>query len=465
MIPHMMKAHIIFIHTLLKNQSSFAACSSADIPVLPVLLQKKRSSEKKNERKEEDARSASFSFMKILIIGQKAKEHALYTLLEQSGRHTVQLLPCVRGLESLQDKAFTLQCAVSLLAEQETWDLVIVCDEKEAANGWKEAFESRGIPVFAPSEKALEKIEDKAGWCTFLKERSLPVADFRIFESGLQAQEFTRSHMAPFVFRELGRNGRFAIPYDAEETCEMLADWYKSGSISLMISEFHDVPRFNLPVLMWNETICPLKSLHVQRGEFDLEDDAQAKGMGAFCPFDPDASLIQSAMDNVLQPLAGYLCKQNAGYTGFLTAEFISLPKGPVCVNIKPGLSETAGTSVLPLLQSDLAEAIVSVMDCKIPALKWSGKTALSIALAFEKKNEKPAPMQAKILISENIEGQVYLNCKDLGNLQEDGRILFLTCFGSSRTEAREKALEQVQNIQSDSLIYRHDIGTPLYTL
>ncbi len=406
--------------------------------------------------------------MKVLIIGENAKEQALAAALERCGNHQVLVLPGNPGTTQFEQSMDELPGDYNPDNILETVssiepDYIIILDEYLIREGWKEKLASRGWNIISPDSQAAHLIDDKIQWTEIMHHSDIPVADFRLFDSKEDAVAFVQSVECPLVFKERDGRKRFAIPYTEEEAEEILDDWFSEGPIRLMISEFENGQRFNLPVFVYKERILPLLPYLVQRGIYENEDDAQAKGMGAVAPIDDivDPAALEGAIDRIIIPFLKELSKDGIRLTGILSGEFVATEKGPICVNLKTGLSETGATVVFPLLRTDLLKAWEALVNNQPAELTWSGNRAVSVVLAAHDYPDRES-YGAPIIIGDDFDASLFMNhvkASPEGYVTDGGRILIVSGIAKTLQEAANQAFEAVDHIESPDLFCRSDIG------
>ncbi len=409
--------------------------------------------------------------MKVIIIGENAKEQAMASLLESHSSNEVLVLPGNPGTgqfeQSVEDLPadYNPEDIFGTISEIEP-DLIIVCDENLIREGWSDRLSSRGWNVLAPDAAACAMIDDKPRWVKIMQDTNIPVADFRMLDGIEQAERFVSEVECPYVLKEVGGEKRFAIPYDEDEALDLMKSWFAEGASKVMVSEFEEGRRFNLPVLVWKAHVIPLLPYIVLRGVYEHEDDPQAKGMGAICSAKGPISHehAQEAVDRIVVPFLKELQKRNCKYNGLMTGEFVLTERGIICVNLKAGLSETGAVSYLQLLRTDLALAWEKLKEGEQVALDWTPKTAVSVVLAA--KNYPGGESHgAPIEIDEDFEGIINYNhakMKDGEIVTDGGRIMVVTRIGDTLAETAEKAIESLNCIHCDDLMSRKDIGQDL---
>lgn len=406
--------------------------------------------------------------MKVMMIGVNAKEQALACALERTGNHQILVCPGNPGTVDLEQSMEELPETyhpddILSSAAQIDPDCIVILDEYLIRDGWKDKLASRGWNVIAPDARAAALIDNKALWGRMMQESAIPVADFRLFDDKAKAMDFISQVDSPYVFKELDGAKRFGVPYNADEGAETLDEWFGEGDMSLMISEFVEGERFNLPVFVYKDRVLPLLPYVVIRGVYENEDDPQSKGMGTLCAPDSQLAKIEApkAVETILVPFVKELTKKGIEYNGILSGEFVATPNGPVCVNLKAGLSETGACALSVLMDSDLLEGWQALVDNEPAELKWADLDAVSLVLAG---NDYPqnGSYDQPIAVDEDFDGTLFYNhAKQTENgLQTDGgRVLIVAAAARTLGEAAEVAREDAGHIHCDDLFFRSDIG------
>ena len=125
--------------------------------------------------------------MKVLVLGNGGREHALVWKLRQSAR--VSKVYCAPGNGGIGDEAECLPVDLSSLAsmvalgERIRPDLTVVGPELALTLGVVDEFTRRGWPVFGPT-KAAAQLEWSKGFAKeFLQRHRIPTAAYAICDS------------------------------------------------------------------------------------------------------------------------------------------------------------------------------------------------------------------------------------------------------------------------------------------
>lgn len=406
--------------------------------------------------------------MKVIIIGENAKEQALANALEQKGNHQVLVCPgnpftheFEQSMEELPEPYHPENVLETITAVDP--DEIFILDEQLIHQGMAQDLARRGWEVIAPNLKAVEVIDDKVKWATLMKEANIPVADFLQKNTKQEAIDFINEIGVPHILKELSGLKRFAIPYNEDEAIDTVSEWFDSGCQGIVFSEFLGGLRFNLPVFARKDRVISLLPFVVTRGVYENEDDPQAKGLGCVCGVHDDIANVYApqAIHDILVPFLKELGKRGIEYNGILTGEFIVTDQGPVCVNIKAGLSETGACALFPLIDFDLLKAWQQIQNFEEPTTKWLNRDSVSLVLAGKNYPQEDSHDQV-IEVDEDFEGVIYGNhatVKDGQLVSDGGRVLIVSGIGHSLLDAATQALEAAKHIHCADLIYRTDIG------
>jgi phosphoribosylamine--glycine ligase len=145
--------------------------------------------------------------MKILVIGNGGREHALAWKAAQSPlAETVFVAPGNAGtaLEpALQNVAISATDIPALLdfAQREKIDLTIVGPEAPLVIGVVDAFRQAGLTIFGPTQAAAQLEGSKAFTKDFLARHQIPSAAYQNFTEVEPALAYLREKGAPIVIK------------------------------------------------------------------------------------------------------------------------------------------------------------------------------------------------------------------------------------------------------------------------
>ena len=148
--------------------------------------------------------------MKVLIVGNGGREHALAWKVAKSARVTrVFVAPGNAGTArepKVQNVAIDVLDfpALADLARREDIGLTIVGPEVPLVAGIRDYFDARGLPCFGPSQAAAQLEGSKAFTKSFLERHRIPTAAYRTFTELAAAEAYVRERGVPIVVKADG---------------------------------------------------------------------------------------------------------------------------------------------------------------------------------------------------------------------------------------------------------------------
>src|SRR6266481_3714645 len=139
--------------------------------------------------------------MKVLVIGNGGREHALVWKISQSPKVTKLL--CAPGSPAIGEFAECVAIGpeqiekLAEFGEKEKIDLTVVGPELPLTLGITDLFGSRGLKIFGPNKAAARLEGSKAFAKEILQENNIPTASFRTFTDADSAKQYVAQHPAP----------------------------------------------------------------------------------------------------------------------------------------------------------------------------------------------------------------------------------------------------------------------------
>jgi len=424
--------------------------------------------------------SGSVRPMKILIVGNGGREHALLWKLRRDApsaqffatRPNPGMAPLCTGV----DLAPTDVDGLGTWAEGEEISLTVVGPEIPLARGLADAFRKRGLPVFGPTATAA-RIESSKAFAKDLMERvGVPTAAYRCFRSWPDAEAYIQEKEGPLVVKASGlAAGKGAIVCQTTEEAleaarEMLeGDAFGSAGAEIVVEEFmegEELSVFGITDGRHVTFLLPSQD-HKQIGEGDTGPNTG--GMGAYAPI-PIATdhLLDTVRDQIFLPVLDAMEASASPFRGVLYAGLMKTADGPKVVEFNCRFGDPEAQVILPLMDNPLLELLVAVGRGGSIAgtrARWNGRSALNTVLASEGypgSYEKGKEIQ----IPGGLTDQEDLLVFHAGTREEEGRlltaggrVLSVVGLGNTLAEARERSLAGAEAIQFQGKTYRSDIG------
>lgn len=405
--------------------------------------------------------------MKVLVIGKGGREHALAKALAASD--SCEQLYCAPGNPGMAQLG---QCvaisdsdpaAMAEFAKTHDIGLAVVGPEASLAAGMADVLTEAGIPVFGPTQAATQVESSKDFAKQIMAKYNIPTARYETFTQLAPAREYVLAHGAPIVIKEDGlRAGKgVTVAMDLDTALAALADAFSEEN-QVVIEDYLEGFEYSLIALVHGDTVVPLEVAQDHKRVADGDTGPNTGGMGSYSPVKTiTPQIIQDTVDTVMVPMARALKAEGVPFTGFLYGGLMLTEEGIKVIEFNARFGDPEAEVILPRLESDFIDAIQSVMNDEIPALKWSPKTAHGVVLASA---GYPASSTKGALIEglEDVEGDIYhmgTKMTEDGLVTDGGRVLMAVSLADDLPAAFEKTYADVKKIRSNALFYRTDIG------
>ncbi|MEZ6061242.1 MAG: phosphoribosylamine--glycine ligase [Planctomycetaceae bacterium] len=420
--------------------------------------------------------------MKILVIGQGGREHALVWKLSQS--RNVERVYCAPGNAGTSQDGENVSIAaddISRLlsfAKQNSIDLTVVGPEAPLVAGIVDEFRSAGLRIFGPS-KAAAQLEGSKSFCKeIMKKAGIPTAAFKAFTSLQPALSYLDSveHDLPLVVKADGlaagkgvyvcRNRREAI--DAA-TSMLKHDEFGTAGRKIVIEECLEGQEASILAIIDGDTIIPLETSQDHKRALDGDRGPNTGGMGAYSPA---PSVTEPMMDEIvtriLIPTVSAMKNRGCPFSGILYAGLMLTHQGPKVLEYNVRFGDPEAQPVLMRLKSDLAQVLSLAADgrlAELEGLDWDPRPAVCVVMAsegypgdYEKGreisgiDEADAMPDVKVFHAGTVE-------KDSRILNAGGRVLGVTATGATIADAKVAAYAAVEQIHWAGGWCRSDIS------
>ncbi|MFQ5751065.1 MAG: phosphoribosylamine--glycine ligase, partial [bacterium] len=355
-------------------------------------------------------------------------------------------------------------------------DLTVVGPEDPLVKGIVDAFESQGLCIFGPTQKAAEIEGSKAFTKYLLDKYKIPTADCIVFEKHDEAQSYLKKVDYPTVIKADGlAAGKGTFICQTEEQAEtalnkiMVEKVFGDAGNKVIIEGYMMGEEVSVLALSDGENLAYLPSAQDHKAIFDNDEGPNTGGMGAYAPAPVmDKDMFRRVRNEIMKPTIKALTLENRPYRGVLYAGLMITAGGPKVVEFNCRFGDPETQAILPLVKGDLLE--------------------LMFRIAKGKKNDKQIPLydhkwaMCVIVASGGYPG-VYEKGKQIFGLDKNfgkeiaifhagtksdnsgkiitsgGRVLGVTAIANDFYAVRDKAYWAVGKITFDKAYYRKDIG------
>ncbi|KYC35015.1 phosphoribosylamine--glycine ligase [Scytonema hofmannii PCC 7110] len=419
--------------------------------------------------------------MKVLVVGNGGREHALAWKLLQSKQ--IGQVVCVPGnggtasMERCQNLSLRVDDfeGISQFAQSESISLIVVGPEVPLAQGITDNLQAKGFLVFGPS-KAGAQIEASKAWAkALMQEAKIPTARSAVFTEVEAAKSYVKAQGVPIVVKADGlAAGKGVIVAETLEQAHkaidaMFGGHFGSAGKFVVIEEYLTGQEVSVLALTDGISIRPLLPAqdHKRIGEGDTGENTGGMGVYAPAPI-VTPELMTSIQTEVLEKAIATLKAKGIDYRGVLYAGLMITPQGEFKVlefNCRFGDPETQ--VILPLLETPLEELILACVQQRLsemPPITWKQGACATVVAA---SGGYPGTYETGKVITgidrAEASGTIVFHAGtqfNQGQLVTDGgRVLNVTGVGKDFDAALDQAYLGMQQIHFEGMYYRRDIG------
>ena len=417
--------------------------------------------------------------MKILVIGGGGREHALVWKIAQSP--LVNKIYCAPGNPGTATLAENLSIGVDQLdkllafAYENKIDLTVVGPEQPLSLGIVDLFESHGLKVFGPSQKAAFIEGSKAFSKDLMKKYNVPTAAYGVFTDQVEAEAFINRTGAPIVVKAdgLAAGKGVIIAQTCEEAISAVRDMLSGNAFGaagsrVVIEEFLTGEEASFLVITDGKNVIPLASAQDHKAIFDGDLGPNTGGMGAYSPAPVVTPAIhEKAMELVIRPTVDGMAAEGRPYRGVLYAGLMVKDGEVKTLEFNARFGDPECQPLLMRMKSDIVPVLLAVAggDLADAGIEWHDKAAVCVVMASEgypgdyRKGDVISGLDQAAEIDDLYVFHAGTAEKDGACVSAGGRVLGVTALGTTVKDAITSAYQGVSRIAWAGVQYRSDIG------
>ena len=417
--------------------------------------------------------------MKVLVVGDGGREHALVWKVGQSAH--VTKVYCAPGNAGIAQHAEPVGLAaddldgLAAFAETERIALTVVGPELPLSRGIVDLFEARGLRVFGPNRAAARLEASKAFTKALLHEHGVPTAEFGVFDDADEADRYLDRIDAPVVVKADGLAAGKGVLVcasrgEARDTVAAIMRDRRFGEAGarVVIEEFLEGEEASFLAFTDGRHILPLASTQDHKPVFDGDRGPNTGGMGAYSPAPVvTPELAERIVDEVLTPVVRGLNARNVLYKGVLYAGLMIHAGRAEVLEFNVRFGDPECQPLMLRLRSDLFEVMNAVIDGRLDQIRldWDARPAVCVVLAsggYPGHYEKHLPIAGLDELADWPDGAVFhAGTQRRGDrvVTNGGRVLGITARGADIGGAVSAAYAAAARISWPGVHYRKDIG------
>ncbi|HLQ46127.1 MAG TPA: phosphoribosylamine--glycine ligase [Planctomycetaceae bacterium] len=419
--------------------------------------------------------------MKVLVIGQGGREHALCWKLKNSP--SVERVFCAPGNAGTALEGTNVPIGATEVeklvqfAKSERIDLTVVGPEASLVAGVVDVFQAANLCIFGPTKKAAELEGSKIFSKELMRKANVPTAEFHTFSRHQDAVTYLEDREeTPLVVKADGLaagKGVFVCKNREEALSAvkriMLEQAFGASGAKIVIEECLTGHEASILAIVDGNTILPLEASQDHKRAFDNDAGPNTGGMGAYSPTPiVTETLMDQLVEKVLVPTVHFMNVEERPFKGCLYAGIMITNQGPRVLEFNVRFGDPETQPVLMRLKSDLGLLLTAAADGKLAEFgppEWDPRPAVCVVMAAE---GYPGPVKKGSVIRGLDEAAAVADTKVFHagtSFQNDnvvtdgGRVLGVTALGSDFAQAKLKAYQAVKCIRWQGAWCRKDVS------
>lgn len=434
--------------------------------------------------------------MKILVIGSGGREHALVWRLAQApSAARIYCAPGNAGIarERVASSGEPVTCVPigakdlpNLLAwaNTEKPDLTIVGPDDPLAMGLVDRFAAAGLKIWGPNQQAARFESSKAFAHGFMERHGIPTARAGVFQQADEALRFCESLQGRCAVKADGLAlGKGVLLTETIEEAHaavhavLVEKQFGQAGHQAVIQERLSGMEVSLHALCDGKTGLLFPSSQDHKRALDGDQGQNTGGMGTYSPA---PFLTNESMDKlkqaILVPWLKGCREENIDFRGILYPGVMLTESGPRVLEFNARFGDPETQVYLPRLRSDLLELLAASADGSLGAstMEWNRDAAVCVVIAsggYPGKYEKGKRIRGLDEVAA-MPGVKVFHAGTAGPnggpapaepggdcFTNGGRVLGVTAWSKTVSEARNTAYEAVDRIQFEGKQFRRDIA------
>jgi phosphoribosylamine--glycine ligase len=420
--------------------------------------------------------------MKILLVGNGGREHALAWKMRQSP--LVNELYCAPGNAGIAEIGDCVPIDAHNIVEVADFaqtikaDLTVVGPELPMVLGIGDEFVRRGLSIFCPSRGAAEIEGSKVFAREFMTRHKIPSPRYEVCGSLDEALAFVAKAPLgyPFVVKAdgLAAGKGTAVVQDAAEAKAfveqiMAARKFGSAGAKIVMEEFLHGEEVSFLVFSDGARVVPMASVQDHKRALDGDKGPNTGGMGTVSPttnisIDGHKRIVQE----IIKPTVAGLAGEGRRFQGVLYAGLMMTDAGPKVLEFNARFGDPETQVIMARMRSDLVPILQQVAGGSLPAdarIDFVKEPAVCVVVAS--KGYPDTPETGKVVtgldtLKDWSDVVVYhaATKREEGHVKTvGGRVFGVTALGANLESAIARAYEAIGKIQFEGMTYRRDIG------
>lgn len=423
--------------------------------------------------------------MNILLSGSGGREHALSWKIAQSS-HCDQLF-IAPGNAGTGQYGTNVNISATDFEAQKLFclshgiDMVVVGPEEPLVKGVYDFYQNdpqlKNILVIGPAAYGAQLEGSKAFSKKFMQRHNIPTAAYAEFTGAdfEEGKEYITKHALPIVLKAdgLAAGKGVVICTTHQEALQVFEEMiinkqFGEASTRVVIEQFLDGIEASIFVLTDGRDYKIIGNAKDYKRIGVADTGLNTGGMGCVSPVPfVSGEFMRKAEAQIIKPTVDGLAKENITYKGFIFFGLINVNGEPFTIEYNCRMGDPETEVVMPCLKNDIVELFAAVHNgtLKNTSIKFDERscaTVVAVSGGYPGDYKKGLPITGLTEAKKDSDTIIFhAGTKQDGEsvVTNGGRVLAVTSFGETITEAVTKSKAVLEQIQFDGMYYRNDIG------
>ena len=417
--------------------------------------------------------------MKVLLIGNGGREHALAWKLAQSPRVTaLYVMPGNPGTAQLAENVAVDPmnfAAVEKFVRETGIELVVIGPEDPLAAGLADRLLATGAKVFGPTKDAARIEADKWFAKEIMRQQSIPTAEARSFTDADAAVEYVKRRDEPVVIKAAGlaKGKGVVVCYRTSDAVDAIDEIMRKrvhggAGERVVIEELMTGPECSILAFVDRRSIYVMEPSQDHKPVDDGDTGPMTGGMGAYSPTPVvTEEMLRSIERDVLVPAVDGMVREGIDYKGVLYAGLMLTTNGPKVLEFNCRFGDPETQPLMMRLKSDLVDVMLAVSDGRLDqvTLEWDPRPAVCVVASsggYPGKYKTGLPITGIEKADAMNDVKVFqagTRADGKRTLTDGGRVLSVCALGKTTADAQRRAYDAIKHIHFDGMHYRKDIA------
>jgi phosphoribosylamine--glycine ligase len=413
--------------------------------------------------------------MKILVIGQGGREHAIAWKLAKSKRAEAIFVAPGNGGTRHEEKCVNIDIdvldfeAIKQFILDHSVSLVVVGPEDPLVQGIKDYLVGCDVMVFGPDSVGAQLEGSKIYSKEFMFENNIPTGVAKFFSEASIAKEYLDKINFPIVLKAdgLAAGKGVLVTENRQEALDWIDDVMENSKFGdagqkILIEECLYGTELSFMGIMTPDCFIPFETSIDYKPLFDGNKGPNTGGMGCMSPspFMND-ELKSYIFKEVVSPTIDGLRKRGINYYGFMYFGLMVKDNKPKVLEYNCRLGDPETQCLMMQMESDFLEILLSCLEDKEPNIEWNTGASMGVVIA---SGGYPNAYQKGEKITLGDVGDCKLfhaGTKSLYNelVTSGGRVFSLNYQSKTIDDCKKYIYEKISSVDFSNCTHRTDIG------